>query len=184
MSAQLAEHDLSMVAEQFDIDIGVLEQKTAEQISSDYYPQIEKNYRDEARKMAPHYEIFYSLEKSVRSLISETLFEAEGGAWWDSDRISEDIRLNVSESMRREQESGITPRSEAEIDFCTFGELAKIIEKNWDLFGAIFSNQKALNKVMYNLNTLRNPIAHCALLADDEILRLQLTVKDWFRLME
>lgn len=184
MSAQLAEHELSLVEEEFDVDLGVIEQKTAEEISNDYYPQIEKNYRDEAKKMAPHYEIFYSLEKSVRSLISETLHDADGPNWWDGERISDEIRKNVRDSIKREQDSGITARSEEEIDFCTFGELAIIIEKNWDLFGGIFTNQKALKSVMYRLNSLRNPIAHCALLADDEILRLQLTVKDWFRLME
>ena len=37
---------------------------------------------------------------------------------------------------------------------------------------------------MTSLNMLRGPIAHCCPLADDEVLRLQLTVKDWFRLME
>ena len=31
--------------------------------------------------------------------------------------------------------------------------------------------------------TLRGPIAHCSMLAEDEIVRLKLTVKDWFRLM-
>jgi len=37
---------------------------------------------------------------------------------------------------------------------------------------------------MANLNTLRGPIAHCSPLAPDEVLRLQLTVRDWFRLQE
>jgi hypothetical protein len=33
------------------------------------------------------------------------------------------------------------------------------------------------------LNMLRGPIAHCCPVSDDEVLRLQLTVKDWFRLI-
>ncbi len=37
---------------------------------------------------------------------------------------------------------------------------------------------------MTSLNMLRAPIAHCCPLAEDEIVRLRLTVKDWFRLME
>jgi hypothetical protein len=37
---------------------------------------------------------------------------------------------------------------------------------------------------MANLNMLRGPIAHCSPLAEDEVLRLQLTVRDWFRLGE
>ena len=37
---------------------------------------------------------------------------------------------------------------------------------------------------MTNLNQLRGPIAHCSPFAEDEVVRLELTVKDWFRLME
>jgi len=35
----------------------------------------------------------------------------------------------------------------------------------------------------FNANLLRGPIAHCCPLAEDEKVRLDLTVKDWFRLM-
>jgi hypothetical protein len=48
----------------------------------------------------------------------------------------------------------------------------------------MFSSQKAFTKIMTSLNMLRGPIAHCCPLAEDEVVRLQLTVKDWFRLME
>lgn len=37
---------------------------------------------------------------------------------------------------------------------------------------------------MNSLNLLRGPIAHCSPLAEDEVVRLKLTLKDWFRLME
>ena len=73
---------------------------------------------------------------------------------------------------------------EESIDYTTFGELGEIIKSNWDLFGSIFNSKKAVEKVMANLNALRNPIAHCSLLAEDEVLRLRLSVRDWFRLME
>lgn len=43
---------------------------------------------------------------------------------------------------------------------------------------------KAVERVMGNLSVLRGPIAHCSPLADDEVVRLKLTVRDWFRLME
>lgn len=185
LSSQLAEHDLELVEKKLDLDLGLNKsQKKAEQIESDYYPQIENQFRSEARKMAPHYEMFYSLEKSVRSLIAETLESDKGQNWWKSNRIPREIRENVNKAQERELEQGITPRSTEDIDFCTFGELRTIIDSNWDLFSGIFSNQKALGKVMTSLNALRNPIAHCSLLADDEILRLQITVKDWFRLMD
>ena len=78
----------------------------------------------------------------------------------------------------------MTPRSTDLIDYTTFGELGEIIKSNWDLFGSLFSSKKAVEKVMSSLNSLRGPIAHCSGLAEDEIVRLRLAVRDWFRLME
>lgn len=72
-----------------------------------------------------------------------------------------------------------------ELDYTTFGELSDLIQANWDIFGGtLFTSKRAVQKVMAGLNALRNPIAHCCPLAEDEQLRLQLTVRDWFRLME
>lgn len=70
------------------------------------------------------------------------------------------------------------------IDFTTFGELGEIIKKNWDVFDSLFTSVRAVEKVMSSLNTLQGPIAYCSLLAEDEVLRLRLAVRDWFRLME
>jgi hypothetical protein len=75
-------------------------------------------------------------------------------------------------------------RSSDELDYTTFGELSVIIASNWAIFGGLFSSRKAVEKVMASLNSLRGPIAHCSPLAEDEIMRLRLTVRDWFRLME
>ena len=78
-----------------------------------------------------------------------------------------------------------TPRSSDPIDYTTFGELGEIIKSNWSIFGgAVFNEIKAVEKVMANLNSLRNPIAHCCALAEDEVVRLHLSLRDWFRMMD
>lgn len=86
--------------------------------------------------------------------------------------------------LQAERDTGVTPRSDEPIDFLTFGELGQIISANWDVFGAVFSSAKAVERVMANLNTLRGPIAHSSPLAEDEVVRLRLAVRDWFRLQE
>ena len=86
--------------------------------------------------------------------------------------------------MQRELDSGVTPRSTQEIDYTTFGELGEIVRSNWSTFLGTFNSKKAFSKVMTNLNTLRGPIAHCSPLAEDEVVRLRLSLRDWFRLME
>lgn len=182
MNNQLLEYSLDSVEKKFGVDLGrnITNPNNVETI---YYPQIEEDIRKEAALMAPHYEIFYSLEKTIRRLISETLQDAEGENWWQSTRIPINIKTAAENLRQRELDSGVTPRSDEEIDYSTFGELGGIIKQNWDLFGSIFTSIKAVEKIMSNLNTLRGPIAHCSLLADDEVARLQLTVRDWFRLM-
>lgn len=182
MTNQLVLEDLSQVGKRFDIELGHV--AVTKQSETDYYPQFERSVRVEAAQMARHFEVFYCLEKTIRKLISETLEEAEGSAWWTSSRVAPLVRAEVEKRIKREIDAGMTRRSEDELDYTTFGELSGIICGNWELFGGILTSQKAVEKVLGNLNSLRGPIAHCSLLAEDEVLRLQLAVRDWFRLME
>lgn len=179
---QLLEHDLDRVEREFVID---LQRGHQPAVAADeaYYPQIEASIRAEAASMAPHYEVFYSLETSIRTLVEQALVEAEGVDWWNSERVPQQIRENAEAALKKERDSGVTVRSEDMLDYTNFGDLSQLIEKNWDLFGWLES-VSAVKKVLAGLNTLRGPIAHCSPLAEDEVLRLQLSVRDWFRLME
>jgi len=179
VSNQLAERELDRVEVQHDLDLGRDHRRTIG--DEDYYPQIERAIRAEAAEMAPHYEVFYSLERTIRALVVDTLRSADGDQWWDN-KVPEDIRIEAEKSQERESDSGVTPRSDNLIDYTNFGDLGKIINKNWDLFDQTFSSQKAVGRIMWNLNTLRGPIAHCSPLAEDEIVRLRLSVKDWYRI--
>lgn len=180
MANTLAESDLNKVEGKYNID---LQRYSLEVKDEEYYPQFTQALRTEASAMGRHYELFYCLEKSIRSLVAEALEADHGENWWES-CVEESIRNNVQMNIQREIDSGMTLRSESEIDFTTFGELGGIVRANWTSFDAIFSSPKAFTKIMTNLNMLRGPIAHCCPLAEDEVLRLQLAIKDWFRLME
>lgn len=153
-------------------------------VDRDYYPQIEAAIRAQAAAMAPHYEVFYSLENTIRQLIDETLSAAHGPLWWEQKRVPEGTKQEAEKRLNRERDLGITLRSEAPLDYTNFGELGEIIKLNWDVFGALFTSVKAVERVMSMLNSLRAPIAHCSPLAEDEVVRLRLAVRDWFRLLE
>lgn len=183
ISNQLVENDLDRVELDLGIDLGREHEKVLQK-DQDYYPQLDRAVRQEAAAMGKHYEVFYSLEKSIRTLISDTLEAAYGEDWWDSGQVPEKIKCDAKERMKREIDTGITPRSAEPLDFTNFGELGEIIKSNRDVFGSMFPSQKAVERVLANLNTLRGPIAHCSPLAEDEVVRLRLSVRDWFRLME
>jgi hypothetical protein len=181
MSGFLITEDIRNIEKKFNLELGHVLRAAAE-ASEQHYPQFEQSVRAEAAAMSRHYELFYCLENAIRKLISDALREAGGPAWWDSGKIPKTICEGVKDRTQREIDSGVTSRSDQPIDYTTFGELSVIIGTNWDLFATIFSSRRAVEKVMSSLNLLRGPIAHCCPISDDEVDRLELAVKDWFRL--
>jgi Swt1-like HEPN len=179
VSNQLAERELDRVEKSHQLSLGRDHRRSIGE--EDYYPQIERSIRRDAAEMAPHYEVFYSLERSIRAMVVDTLSAAEPEKWWRQ-RIPEDVRVAAELAQQQEIDSGVTPRSEDLIDYTNFGELGKIIGTNWDLFDQTFTSKKAVGNVMRDLNTLRGPIAHCSPLAEDEVVRLRLSVKAWYRI--
>ena len=179
MSGYQIESDIKEISNRYSVELG----NSTRRRQIDGYDQFERTVRSEASEMSEYYEIFYCLENSIRKLISDTLTESEGGDWWNSNRIPEKIRTDVSSRKKKELDNGVSVRSDFDIDFTTFGELLVIITSNWDIFDAIFSSQRAVERVLSHLNLLRGPIAHCCPISEDEKARLELTVKDWFRTM-
>lgn len=173
--------DLESVESEFDIELTPKRRSVAKRQLQDY-DQFEVEIRKQALEMSQYYEVFYCLEVSIRQLVLNTLHDAEGGDWWLSDRVPDGFRTEVANLQKKDLESGITPRSENQLDYLTFGQLGQLITSNFDLFGAVLSSKPAVSRIMNQLNLLRNPIAHCCPLAEDEKERLGLTVRDWFRL--
>jgi len=174
------EQDLRRVARENKIQ---LRQARTKSNRDSYYPQITERIRHDAALMAQHYELFYSLEASIRDIIRARLEEADKDNWWEK-FVPQFIRDNAALNKKREIESGVTPRSDDWLSYTNFGELGVIITSNWGLFSDMFTDQKAVTNTIARLNTLRSPIAHCSMLAEDEVLRLKLSLRDWFRLME
>lgn len=182
MANQLTEISLDAVERKHGINLG--RRPPAEELQESYFPQFDQAVRDEAAAMSRHYEVFYCLEKTIRKLISETIVAAGDANWWQSARVPPKLKGDVEARIQRDTDSAVTLRSDDPIDYTTFGELGELIKVNWDLFGSMFSSQRAVERVLANLNILRGPIAHCSVLAEDEIIRLELSLRDWFRLMD
>lgn len=183
MTNQLITEELSRIEQEHNLELGHTRQAIVHD-DEKYYSQFDHAVRNEASEMAQHYEIFYCLEKSIRQLITDTMEDAEGVSWWSGSRVTPHLQGEVTKRIKREKDSGMTIRSSDPLDFTTFGELSGIITCNWDLFGGILDSPKAVERIMSNLNSLRGPIAHCSPLAEDEVLRLRLSLRDWYRQME
>lgn len=184
MRRQMFEADIEAIERQYGEEILRRDESSLGADKDDvYYPQLREAFRKEASRMAEHYEIFYALERSIRELVSDQLQDVYGPDWWEK-AVPESVQQNVEKNIEREREQAVTPRSSEPIDYSTFGELGDIIRYKWEVFAATFNNKKGVDRVFRSLNTLRGPIAHCSPLAPDEVVRLQLAMRDWFRLME
>lgn len=183
VSRQLLRVDLQEIESRYDLDpiLPLIERTVPEE--EGYYLQFSAETRRQAQEMAQYYRIFYCLENFIRDLVESQMEEAHGENWWEEDVI-ESIKTAVRSNKQREQDNGVTLRSAHPIDYTTFGELSEIIKSNWGIFGATFSTKRGVEKVMAALNLLRGPIAHCTVLAEDEVTRLHITVRDFYRLME
>jgi hypothetical protein len=182
MSGLLICDELRQIEQRFGIELGHGFKVQAGSAVA-YYPQFEQTVRLEAADMSENYEVFYCLEQAIRKLIVETLEDAEGADWWNGARIAPDIKADVAGLLKKERDNGVTPRSDNMIDYTTFGQLSMVITSNWDLFEPTLKSKRAVERVMANLNLLRGTIAHCCPMQEDEVDRLRLAVKDWFRMI-
>lgn len=184
MSKDLIQANIGDIEKQYNLVISLDDDGDIGNSEDNYYfPQFEESIKREGEVMSKYYLIFYCLEKSARKLVKDILYSAHGDSWWGK-CVPDTIKKSVEINIQREVDSGFSVRSNDNIDYTTFGELGEIVKTNWGDFNDIFSSQRAFTKVMNSLNLLRGPIAHCCILAEDEIVRLRLTVRDWFRLME
>lgn len=184
MSRQLLTVELDDIASKYAVDpIATIEAEEEVVENEGYYLQFPAELRKQASEMARYYQIFYCLENSIRDMVESQLAEAFGEAWWD-EHAPENIRTTVAQNKKREQDNGVTLRSPHPIDYTTFGEFGEIIKSNWDIFGSTFNSKRGLEKVISSVNLLRGPVAHCSPLAEDEVVRLHLAVRDYYRLTE
>lgn len=174
------EADLRAISTRFDL--ALREDSSHSTVADAYYRQFPESIRVQAERMALHYTLFYCLENSVREMIQSRLEERHGENWWTA-AVPQNVSENAQKNRTRETQTGVTPRSSDLIDYTNFGELGEIIKANWEIFGDTFRDIKAVERILGNLNTLRAPIAHCSELADDEVVRLHLSLRDWFRQM-
>lgn len=183
LSHSLLAAELDAAEQEFAISLGHRDQTQSQDKHGALYLQFQVQLRTEAAEMGSHYELFYCIENSIRDLVATTLEAAAGPDWWNL-KVPALVKDNVDKNLTREREAGVSQRSPDRIDYTTFGELSEIIQANWDVFSDTFNNRKALIRILGGLNLLRGPIAHCSPLAPDEVMRLDLALRDWFRLME
>jgi hypothetical protein len=142
---------------------------------------FESDIRESARRMADFYVLYFSLENSIRRLIAGRLREKHGLGWWDA-HVPAGVRAAVADKQRKEKDTPMSVRSDDPLTYTNFGELIDILNANWLDFADTLRSPKAMQQILGQFNQIRNVIAHSVELSEDEILRFQLLIRDWFRI--
>lgn len=182
LNSMLIETDLRSVQKQISEDIGHSKTNNDSDVAN-HLTSLPSELKAEAKAIAGHYVSFYCLENYMRQIIEELMNETYESDWWPK-KIPDQLVQSAKKNRENEEKSGVTPRSEGWLNYLTFGELNEVIKHNWKgCFEQMFSDLNAVQRIMSDLNRLRGPIAHCCLLPEDEIGRLELAVKDLMRQM-
>jgi hypothetical protein len=174
----MLEADLLKI-ENAGVEIGHAATIAAQQVVD---PELfEADIRESARRMAAFYVLYYSLENSIRRLVAGRLAERHGADWWEQ-RVPSGVKVSVADKQKKEKDSPMSIRSDDPLAYSNFGELIDILNANWSEFSDTLRSQKAMQQILGQFNQLRNVIAHSAHLNEDEIIRFQLLIRDWFRI--
>lgn len=107
--------------------------------------------------------------------------ERYGLDWWE-EKVPQGVKNSVEKKQDREKDTQMSLRYEDPFCYTNFGELIDILNMNWCDFSDTIRSKKAMEQVLTQFNLIRNVIAHSNDLSDDEITRLKLLIKDWFRI--
>lgn len=140
---------------------------------------LDENKVEHSTLMATVYTAIAAFENTVREFIVKVLLEHKGANWWESS-VSEKIRKQA-ESRKSEEEKvrWHTPRGDEMINYVDFGDLASIMNQNFDLFEVHLVSIEWARQIFQTLERSRNVIMHSGELGRRDIERIGTNIRDW-----
>lgn len=131
---------------------------------------------------AEAYRLFFVFETYLRELIVEVLSNDPKVAWWD--KIPIDVRKTIEELQENEEaKSWMALGTRDKSSLMTYPQLIRVIEECWKDGFSDLLRDRALVQEARVLAHLRNTVAHMTPISDEEIDRIRLTIRDWFRMV-
>jgi hypothetical protein len=117
---------------------------------------------------------WWQLETWLRSLVYIELRASKGSAWVD------ELPKNSESRQQGEQEFQymVTPDAQDRLAYADVSCLLKIIQDNWDLFKNSLLPRNVWAGRVEELQAIRNRIGHCRRPHDDDLARLEQTLRD------
>lgn len=129
--------------------------------------------------MQRSYRLLFVLENLVREFVREVLEEIDKDEWFEK-RASRDMKKKVDDRKATEAKNNWhTGRNEHPIYYLDFGDLSLLIQNHWEVFKGLLPTQSWAVSRLNDAERSRNVIAHTNLLSDEEVVRLEMHVRDW-----
>lgn len=146
-------------------------------LSFDY---LDSDLLIEAQRMSVVYAALHSFENAVRATVTKAMAEKHGETWWE--KVPE--RIRKSAKSRMDEDSKFRwhgARGATEINYCDFGDLSSIIVTNWDVFEDLLGNMEWAKAALDALEKSRNIVMHGGSVANEDIERIGMNIRDWIR---
>jgi hypothetical protein len=136
-----------------------------------------------SRKMAVVYTAICAFENSIREFIEKKLLEEKGENWWE---LCVSAQIKSEAETRKASEKGIrwlTPRGNSLLYYTEFGNLISIMAKpeNWKYFEVHIVSVDWAKQIISTLEKSRNIIMHSGELAQTDVERVGMFIRDWIR---
>ena len=137
-----------------------------------------------AQRSAEGYKLFYVFENFLRDFVLDVLSEADPNNWWA--KIPKDVQDDVTRmEATEEQKQWMALNSRSKLALTTLPQLLKIIEENqnWKDYFELILRDKSLIQEARHICHIRNTICHMSDVLDEEIERVKMVMRDWFRVI-
>jgi hypothetical protein len=144
------------------------------------YDLLEAEALADAQRMSTVYAAIHAFENIVRHLVSTAMAEHHGERWWS--KVPERIRKSVATRMAEDAKfRWHGARGATELNYCDFGDLSSIIVTNWAAFEDLLANIEWAKAVLSTLEKSRNTTMHGGVLAQEDVERIGMNIRDWIR---
>lgn len=147
----------------------------------DLMAPVSESIRSGSLYMQRCYRLLFVLENVVREFVREVLEELDQEQWFEN-RASLAMKKKVEDRKTTEAKNQWhTGRNAHPIYYLDFGDLALLIQSHWNDFKDLLPTQSWAVSRLQDAERSRNVIAHTNVLSDEEVVRLEMHVRDWVR---
>ena len=140
---------------------------------------LDEEYINAAKAMATVYTAIAAFENTVREFVVKVLLENVGENWWE-ESVSSAIRKKAE--SRKAEEDKIkwhTQRGDSLINYTEFGDLASIMNANYDYFTPYIISVEWARNIITTIERSRNVIMHSGELSGRDVERIGINIRDW-----